>query len=922
VKLEPHQGAQRVHNEEQIGYLAIEPSYGTIGKLRFEAEMTPRNMNHRVHRLSFKRNYTSEPLVFGSIASFFGSDPAVLRQTAEGLHHVELSIQEDNCGSTTNNAHAGEQVAMIVIDAGVIYADRDAESAAHCAASNTWFSFVEMGQFVSWSMAKRAAEAHGSLGPTGRRDNSAHLATISSPEEQQCLVDVAEIVRKTGQVGVGWIGGTDAEFVLWEQQMLVHHHGDPTFGQSSAAGWTVTGAAIYGWLRHAPGSSNAVGTGTLSRTASPVEAAYVASHCDTVDQLRCVCGGLGDIIGGYGKLGHNMSVQKTFGIPPGTPLPTHSKLRIELDFLRIDSWDGEHAYMYADDVLVWDQTLSHTGGTNLCGSTFSDQVYHISKTVDHSSPTVTLTFNTSLDQGVGDESFGLQNIAISWSSSQGTDSWKWFNNDKWDGLTASSAWHVGKPVDNDNAHFAAADWPSYLPGQWHDCESESQKLPPTWPRCVYGVRSIAVPNRAAMGPSARVQNIAMLAQQTTQWPSGNEFAVTAVLTVTSAVSATAVSTEWLSVFQVHGANSGFSPGVWIKPNTKQLDVRTSTRSDLNFGCLTDNIPALGTTTKVHLGISVETIASATHLTVYVNGVPSGNCSSATSPSRIIGFDGPLYIGGDSQYAGFQGVVDVLCMHPNKLQAATMATRQNIELKQVTDAVITAGAAAAGSVTALSNGHMLFNLAMPFRRDWLDPLHGGHSVDSMLIPARALSWGYTQLGLIKIKPSSNDFSIEVKVHVDTGHTGLWRNIFHLVGMTCAVLTVYRCHTLSLYRVTGPAPASVINVAICSAGTAHCYVASAKHACTRGCHPFWSRSTVDCDNSKRWLQHQRSRLLVLLRLGDFCGRGCILGLHVCARDGPDLILYQRLCRLGGNRLQPEHFQRLHIYSQSHSQKHAHK
>ena len=111
-----------------------------------------------------------------------------------------------------------------------------------------------------------------------------------------------------------------------------------------------------------------------------------------------------------------------------------------------------------------------------------------------------------------------------------------------------------------------------------------------------------------------------------------------------------------------------------------------------------------------------------------------------------------------------------------------------QTKQVTDAVITAGAAAAGSVTALSNGHMLFNLAMPFRRDWLDPLHGGHSVDSMLIPARALSWGYTQLGLIKIRPSSNDFSIEVKVHVDTGHTGRWRNIFHLVGMTCAVLTV--------------------------------------------------------------------------------------------------------------------------------------
>lgn len=177
VKLEPHQGGA-AHPSENVGFFAIEATRGQFGQLTYEALTTPRNTNHNAHSTIFALNFTSLPLVFGNIASYYGGDPAVLRKSSEDIHHVELMIQEDNCGSSSNS-HTNERVSMLILQQGVLRAERMPDPTVFCSASNSYFKWVDAGQFISWSLAKQVAEAHAATGPSNVKDGSAHLATIS-----------------------------------------------------------------------------------------------------------------------------------------------------------------------------------------------------------------------------------------------------------------------------------------------------------------------------------------------------------------------------------------------------------------------------------------------------------------------------------------------------------------------------------------------------------------------------------------------------------------------------------------------------------------------------------------------------------------------------------------------------------------------
>jgi len=55
-------------------------------------------------------------------------------------------------------------------------------------------------------------------------------------------------------------------------------------------------------------------------------------------------------------------VRKTFELLP------HTVLRLELDFVKIDSWDREKAYIEVDGVRVWEQIFLYwEGDRNHCG---------------------------------------------------------------------------------------------------------------------------------------------------------------------------------------------------------------------------------------------------------------------------------------------------------------------------------------------------------------------------------------------------------------------------------------------------------------------------------------------------------------------------------------------------------------------------
>ena len=125
------------------------------------------------------------------------------------------------------------------------------------------------------------------------------------------------------------------------------------------------------------------------------------------------CGSsFGSILGGYNTLAAGSSVQKEF-----TNLYAHISVTVDLDFVKIDSWDNELFYVYADDVLVYtSDTISKSTGTQECGSTannWNEFVISVSFTFAHSSSSLTLKITTNLNSAGTDESWGIQKIDVS-----------------------------------------------------------------------------------------------------------------------------------------------------------------------------------------------------------------------------------------------------------------------------------------------------------------------------------------------------------------------------------------------------------------------------------------------------------------------------------------------------------------------------
>ena len=71
------------------------------------------------------------------------------------------------------------------------------------------------------------------------------------------------------------------------------------------------------------------------------------------------------MLGGYGILGKGTRLKKIFDLTPWK----HSSLRLRAEIVHVDSWDGEMAFMIADNVHVWNHTFSHRSTKHrICGA--------------------------------------------------------------------------------------------------------------------------------------------------------------------------------------------------------------------------------------------------------------------------------------------------------------------------------------------------------------------------------------------------------------------------------------------------------------------------------------------------------------------------------------------------------------------------
>lgn len=133
-------------------------------------------------------------------------------------------------------------------------------------------------------------------------------------------------------------------------------------------------------------------------------------------------------LGRFGATGGNQSVFKTYSLSGN-----QTEVYITFDFYEIDSWDRESFRVFIDDSVVINDSFQHarfddpalaapllgTGFNNLGFSGWwSDQIVQYTFTANTTDTSLKIGFGSTLNQGISDESWGIDNVVISDNSRQ------------------------------------------------------------------------------------------------------------------------------------------------------------------------------------------------------------------------------------------------------------------------------------------------------------------------------------------------------------------------------------------------------------------------------------------------------------------------------------------------------------------------
>ena len=96
---------------------------------------------------------------------------------------------------------------------------------------------------------------------------------------------------------------------------------------------------------------------------------------------------------------------------------SHTETWVELEYAKLDSWDGEEAYVDIDGTTVWSDYLYYYDGSEVCGwnrgwSGSYDDLHTISEITAHTDSSLTLVAGATLNQSSTDESFGIDDVVV------------------------------------------------------------------------------------------------------------------------------------------------------------------------------------------------------------------------------------------------------------------------------------------------------------------------------------------------------------------------------------------------------------------------------------------------------------------------------------------------------------------------------
>jgi hypothetical protein len=129
---------------------------------------------------------------------------------------------------------------------------------------------------------------------------------------------------------------------------------------------------------------------------------------------RYTCGSWSTLLGGYGNMAGG-ELDNTIDLQG----VTHTEAWVELEYIALDSWDGEWAYVTADGTTLFSQyqnnhsnAYSEVCGWNRGHNGSYDSSWTVDDTLSHTASDLELIAGSTLDQGATDESFGIDDVMV------------------------------------------------------------------------------------------------------------------------------------------------------------------------------------------------------------------------------------------------------------------------------------------------------------------------------------------------------------------------------------------------------------------------------------------------------------------------------------------------------------------------------
>lgn len=113
-------------------------------------------------------------------------------------------------------------------------------------------------------------------------------------------------------------------------------------------------------------------------------------------------------LGGYNASAHGRWATYALG---GIP---HTEVSVSLDYIVIDSWDGEDAYVMLEGETLWRENFTtSTGRMNVCGGSWRDVgPQRVNVSAPHTRDELDITVDNNLNDGYRDESYGIDNVVV------------------------------------------------------------------------------------------------------------------------------------------------------------------------------------------------------------------------------------------------------------------------------------------------------------------------------------------------------------------------------------------------------------------------------------------------------------------------------------------------------------------------------